>query len=72
MRNIHWGKQVSLVQKTWTLLKKLLHIPEQHSSPKYKATPNKIAKIKEVLEVQEGEEVSDEEELIAKLYILDF
>ena len=34
--------------------------------------PRKIAKIEEVLEVQQGEEVGDEEELIAKLYVQDF
>ena len=68
-----------LVQETQTLLKKLLHIPQQHPSPKCQATPEanqpelkKVAKIAEVLEVQGGEEVSDEEELITKLYVQDF
>ena len=40
--------------------------------PKKPQEPRKIASIEEVLEVQQGEEVSDEEELIAKLSVQDF
>ena len=40
--------------------------------PKKPQEPRKVAKIEEILEVQQGEEVSDEEELIAKLYVQDF
>ena len=41
--------------------------------PPRKPKPRKIAGIEEVLEVQQGEEVNEEEEeLVAKLYIQDF
>ena len=39
---------------------------------KLQPEPKKIAKIEEILEVEEGEEVTDEEENIAKIYIQDF
>ena len=49
--------------------------PHPYTKPPQKKTqqePRKIAKIEEVLEVQQGEEVSDEDELVAKLYVQDF
>ena len=65
------------MQKTQTLLKKLYHISQQHPPPKHQTTPEKTwtkkdSKIEEVLEIQQGEEeVSNEEELVDKLYIQD-
>ena len=47
-------------------------LPYTKTPPKRPQEPRKVAKIEEVLEVQQGEEVSDEEELIAKLYVQDF
>ena len=48
-------------------------VPHSNTKPpQRKPKPRKIARIEEVLEVQQGEEVSDEEELITKLHIQDF
>ena len=46
--------------------------PTQKLHQEKSQEPRKVAKIEEILEVQQGEEVSDEEELIAKLYVQDF
>ena len=46
--------------------------PYTKTSPRKSQEPRRVAKIEEVLEVQQGEEVSDEEELVAKLYMQDF
>ena len=50
--------------------------PQQSKKPpfqkKTQQDPKKVAKIKEVLEVQGGAEVSNEEENIAKFYVQDF
>ena len=46
--------------------------PHYNTKPLQKRTqpePKKVSKIEEVLEVQEGEEVSDKEELITKFYV---
>ena len=47
-------------------------LPYTKTPPKRPQEPRMVAKIEEVLEVQQGEEVSDEEELVAKLYVQDF
>ena len=39
---------------------------------KSQSEPRRVAKIEEVLEVQEGEEVSNEDELVVRLYVQDF
>ena len=46
--------------------------PYTKTPPRKPQEPRRVAKIKEVLEVQQGEEVSDEEELVTKLYVQDF
>ena len=46
--------------------------PYTKTPPRKPQEPRRVAKIEEVLEVQQGEEVSDEEELVAKLYVQDF
>ena len=46
--------------------------PYTKTPPRKSQESRKVAKIEEILEVQQGEEVSDEEELIAKLYVQDF
>ena len=47
-------------------------LPYTKTLPRKPQEPRKVAKIEEVLAVQQGEEVSNEEELIAKLYVQDF